>query len=281
MNNGKNRTVHHYCRLQRAEVNLTARYRIDHTGDWRTGHVRDLSEQGLSLSMSKLLNQGAVIEIEIVPDGGEETIYAVGEVIWQKALAKSVNLDSFTTGVHFIRVQSEHQQRLRNWLTPATAQSQSEAHDGSICDKKFIYEKHVYLKQTNLEGNTYYDNYLTWQGEVREAILFLTPNIKEILQKNSHIRMITHSLTQRFIAESTFGDTVLIEMTTRHIRTCSLTLVFRYYNKETRVFLGEGTQRICFIDTKTGKICKIPSHILALAKAIEEPDKRPSVSHTT
>lgn len=137
-------------------------------------------------------------------------------------------------------------------------------------DNCFSMEKTVLLRDTNLMGNTYFANYIMWQGEIRETILMTHPNFAEEMQKNKHIKMITHSLYHRFVQETTFYDVVQIKMTTREIKHCSFVLVFRYYNKLNGTFLGEGWQRLTFADLRTGNLTTIPSFIHDLAIAICE-----------
>lgn len=137
-------------------------------------------------------------------------------------------------------------------------------------NKHFSIEKTVFLKDTNLMGNTYFANYIIWQGEAREASLMAHPNFREEMQKNQHIKMITHSLYHRFVQETTFGDVVEIRVTTREIKHCSLVLVFRYYNKKTMAFLGEGWQRLTFVDYRTANLTAMPNFIRDLAIAIKE-----------
>jgi len=140
----------------------------------------------------------------------------------------------------------------------------------NFSNRCFSVEKTVFLKDTNLMGNTYFATYIIWQGEVREAILFSHPRCQEELANNKHIKMITHSLHYRFIQETTFGDVVQIKMTAREIKRCSFILVFRLYNKATGVFLGEGWQRLTFADLRTGSLTNIPNFIRELALAIQE-----------
>ena len=139
---------------------------------------------------------------------------------------------------------------------------------------KFVMEKTVLLKNTNLMGNTYYDNYITWQGEARESLLLSHPSIKEFLTASQHLKMVTHSVYQRFVAETTFWDTIRIEATAREVKKCSFIIVFRYFNKRTNVALGEGWQKICFVDLKTGKLCAVPQLILDLIEPLQEKEEK-------
>lgn len=135
---------------------------------------------------------------------------------------------------------------------------------------EFIYEKRIFLKETNLMGNTYFANYVLWEGEAREAALMSHPKFREEMAKNQHIKMITHSVYHRFIQETTFGDHIQIKVNTREIKKCSFVLVFRHYNKETGSILGEGWQRVAFADITTGSFCSIPNFLKELALSIRE-----------
>lgn len=136
--------------------------------------------------------------------------------------------------------------------------------------EKFIVEKPILLKETNIMGNTYYDNYITWQGETRERLLMCHPSLEEWMMDNRHIKMITHSTYHRFLTETTFGDLLRIEATTREIKKCSFIMVFRFFNAKTQSILGEGWQRICFSDVRAGKLSPVPQLILDLIEPIRE-----------
>ena len=135
---------------------------------------------------------------------------------------------------------------------------------------KFVFEKPILLKETNIMGNTYYDNYITWQGEARERLLLNHPDLPQWMKLNPHIKMMTHSTHHRFFKETTFGDIVRIEATTREIKYCSFIMVFRFFNSRLNELLGEGWQRICFSNLKTNKLCPIPRLILDLIEPLQE-----------
>lgn len=137
-------------------------------------------------------------------------------------------------------------------------------------EKKFTFTKLILLKPTNVMGNTYYDNYLSWQGEARERLLLSHPDVGLWMETNRHIKMITHSIYHRFLGETTFGDIVRIEATIREIKRCSFIMVFRFFNEKTNAILGEGWQTICFSDFRSGKLCPVPQLILDLIEPINE-----------
>lgn len=140
--------------------------------------------------------------------------------------------------------------------------------------KKFIYEKAVLIKQTNLLGNTYFSNFIEWQGEARERLFLTHPASLAFLQRYPNILLVTHTLHQRFLSNAYFGDTIRIEVTSKEILDYSLKVIFRYYNQADGALIGEGWQKICFFDKEQKQPCKVPQLFLDLALPIEE-DSRP------
>lgn len=140
----------------------------------------------------------------------------------------------------------------------------------NLKEGSFHFEKIILLKDTNLTGNTYFANFALWQGEFRELILLSHPSYQEESKKNSYIKMITHSIYHRFLHEVTFSDILSIRVNTREIKQTSLILVFRYFLKANNVYVGEGWQRLAFVDGRTHRPCHIPSFIYDLAYAMVE-----------
>lgn len=135
---------------------------------------------------------------------------------------------------------------------------------------RFTYVRPVLLKQTNLTGNTYFANYIEWQGECRESFLLSHPGFSQWSRFNQHIKMITHSINHRYISETTFGDVLRIELTTREIRLTSLIMRFDFYRSAGGELLGQGWQKVCFMNIDTGKLCPVPKLILDLAEPVQE-----------
>lgn len=137
-------------------------------------------------------------------------------------------------------------------------------------EAKFSYEKMITFKQTNVMGNTYFSNYVEWQGEAREQFLLCHPATNAFLSSNSHIFLVTHSLGHRFIANTYFGDRISIEITSKNILDYSLIMVFRYRGISAENLVGEGWQKICFWDRKLNKPCRVPQIFLDLAAPVQE-----------
>jgi len=85
--------------------------------------------------------------------------------------------------------------------------------------------------------------------------------------------MITHSLFHRFFANAYFGDQIRSELTTKDILDYSLRIIFRHFKVGTNLLIGEGWQKICFMDNNTDKLCPLPRIILDLAESIKEETK--------
>ena len=136
--------------------------------------------------------------------------------------------------------------------------------------KIFAYEKVITFKQTNVMGNTYFSNYVEWQGEAREMLLLQHPEASNFLTQNQHIFLVTHSLSHRFVTNTFFGDRVRVEVTTKNILDYSLMMVFRYRHAGNNSLIGEGWQKVCFLDRRTNAPCKVPQLFLDLAVPIQE-----------
>ena len=134
--------------------------------------------------------------------------------------------------------------------------------------KKFSCEKCITFKQTNVMGNTYFSNYVEWQGEAREKLFLSHPSAGAFLLANPNIFLITHSLYHKYISHSFFGDQLRIEVTSKDILDYSLVMVFEYWNVRTEKLIGEGWQKVCFWDRGVNKPCKVPQIFLDLASPL-------------
>ena len=125
--------------------------------------------------------------------------------------------------------------------------------------KVFIFEKTVYLTDTNAEGNTYFSRYFDWQGMAREEFVRANvPGLIGILQ--SGVKMITVEAYLHFIQETFLYDEILIDVKTSNIKKASLDLIFTYTSKKTNQLIAKGRQKLAFADA-TGKLIPIPEEI--------------------
>lgn len=164
--------------------------------------------------------------------------------------------------------------KIHDVLSSVLSEKEEKKSGISFPNKYFSIEKTVFLEQTNIMGNTYFANYVLWQGEARESLLLSHPNFSEEMQKCQNIRMITHSVYHRFIEETTFGDIVEIRIMAREVKHCSFVLVFQFYNKRKKSFIGEGWQRITFINLQNGNFCIIPFFMRELLLPIQQEESK-------
>ncbi|MCB9800422.1 MAG: hypothetical protein H6757_06655 [Candidatus Omnitrophica bacterium] len=131
-------------------------------------------------------------------------------------------------------------------------------------NSKFICEKQILIKQTNIFGNTYFSNFIEWQGEAREKFLLEHPNSEQFLRENTTLRLVTHSLQHTFKNNAYLGDRIRIEVTSKNILKYSFLLNFKYFNIKNELLIGEGMQKIGFYDEKLKGLCAVPQFFLDL-----------------
>lgn len=134
----------------------------------------------------------------------------------------------------------------------------------------FVYQRTVYLPDTNAEGNVYFARYFEWQGEVREAYLGQGISKEEyralVVTKT---RMVTANASMDYARMLWLFDNVSVRMTTRNIRRASLEIAFAFFNAGTGELVARGTQQLAF-QNRRAQLIPIPPPIRRLALAIEE-----------
>jgi len=129
-----------------------------------------------------------------------------------------------------------------------------------MAEKEFIFEKTVYLTDTNLFGNTYFARYFDWQGMAREAFFKqLIGDVSKFLQ--SHIKLVTIEAHIKYHHEVTLYDEVIIKVKAENIKIATADLSFTYVNKNTKQLVAEGRQKIGFVDP-SGKVIPVPRQLI-------------------
>jgi len=134
--------------------------------------------------------------------------------------------------------------------------------DEGMFKKKFIFEKTVYLGDTNAEGNVYFTKYFDWQGQAREEFYkrHFPINVWQ-----SGIKLITVEALMEYKHESFLFDEILIEIKIANVKNMSLDLMFIFTNKKTGQLIGNGKEKIAFADA-SGKLVSIPEEIIKNTK---------------
>jgi len=133
-----------------------------------------------------------------------------------------------------------------------------------MAKKKFSLDLRVYLKDTNLFGNVYFANYFYWQGVAREEF-FRQVAPDPMFFINKKITMVTIEAGMKFKKEALLFDEVTIEVRIANPKITTFELVFIFTNKKSKEILGEGRQKIGFID-ESNKVIPIPKE-LAISSA--------------
>ena len=129
-----------------------------------------------------------------------------------------------------------------------------------MAKKKFSLDLRVYLKDTNLFGNVYFANYFYWQGVAREEFFRqVTPD--PMFFVNRKITMVTIEAGMKFKKEALLFDEIEIEVRIAKPKITTFELIFIFTNKKSRELLGEGRQKIGFIDAHN-KVIPIPKELI-------------------
>lgn len=111
---------------------------------------------------------------------------------------------------------------------------------------KRAYEYHhvVGFEETNLVGNVYYVNHVSWQGRVRE--MFLRDHAPDVIDELSRgLSLATLRVSCEYLAELNAFDEVVIRMRLGELTQSKITLLFEYWRKDELIARGE-QQVACF-----------------------------------
>jgi len=139
-------------------------------------------------------------------------------------------------------------------------------------DGSFVFEKTVYLSDTNAFGNTYFAKYFEWQGMAREAFVkrCLVPDFKQLVATG--IKLITAEAYHKYKHETVVYDRVLIKLRVGPRRRSTVELLFTFTDKVTGQLVGEGRQVIAFANAK-GRLIRVPEIIAKNLKAFMSSQK--------
>ena len=125
--------------------------------------------------------------------------------------------------------------------------------------KQFVYNKRVFLKDTNAEGNVYFARFFEWQGEAREE--FFRQNVPDHLQiLQSGTRLITVNAWMTYKRSAFLFDEILVDIKTTHLKNMSLELFFTFINKATDEVIAHGGEKLAFSDP-AGTAIPIPPSV--------------------
>ena len=104
--------------------------------------------------------------------------------------------------------------------------------------RNYEYRHIVSFEETNLVGNVYYTNHLSWQGRCRE--LFLRDHAPDVIDELSRgLSLATVRCSCEYLAELMAFDEVIVRMGLAELLQNRLTLAFEYWRGEELVARGE------------------------------------------
>jgi enediyne biosynthesis thioesterase len=125
--------------------------------------------------------------------------------------------------------------------------------------RAYEYRHVITFEETNLVGNVYYVNHLSWQGRCRE--LFLREHATDILdQLDRGLFLITTRCACDYLAELFAFDEVVVRMRLAALMQTKISMVFEYWRcKEGREDLvARGEQQVACMRREGDRLVPIP-----------------------
>ena len=125
--------------------------------------------------------------------------------------------------------------------------------------RAYEYRHIVSFEETNLVGNVYYVNHLSWQGRVRE--MFLRDHAPDIIGELSRsLSLATVRVSCEYLAELTAFDEVIIRMRLGELTQSRMTLLFEYWRvgKSGEELVARGEQEVACLRREGEKLTPTP-----------------------
>jgi len=125
--------------------------------------------------------------------------------------------------------------------------------------RAYEYRHIVGFEETNLVGNVYYVNHLSWQGRVRE--MFLREHAPELIDELSRgLSLATVRVSCEYLAELTVFDEVVIRMRLGELTQSRMTLLFEYWRvaRSGEELIARGEQQVACLRRESEKLVSTP-----------------------
>jgi enediyne biosynthesis thioesterase len=125
--------------------------------------------------------------------------------------------------------------------------------------RAYEYRHIVSFEETNLVGNVYYVNHLSWQGRVRE--MFLRDHAPDIIGELSRgLSLATVRVSCEYLAELTAFDEVIIRMRLGELTQSRMTLLFEYWRAggAGEELIARGQQEVACMRREGDKLTPTP-----------------------
>jgi len=121
--------------------------------------------------------------------------------------------------------------------------------------RHYEYRHIVSFQETNLVGNVYYTNHLSWQGRCRE--LFVREHAPDVIEELSRgLSLATVSCACEYLAELTAFDEVIVRMRLVDLVQNRISLAFEYWRQrpEGEELVARGGQVIACMRREGGQL---------------------------
>lgn len=125
--------------------------------------------------------------------------------------------------------------------------------------RAYEYRHIICFEETNLVGNVYYVNHLSWQGRVRE--MFLRDHAPDIIDELSRgLSLATVRVSCEYLAELAAFDEVIIRMRLGELTQSRMTLRFEYWraNQSGEELIARGEQQVACMRREGDKLTPTP-----------------------
>ena len=125
--------------------------------------------------------------------------------------------------------------------------------------KYYEYRHVISFEETNIAGNVYYTNHLSWQGRCRE--LFLRDNAPGVIGAMEHgLSLATVKCSCEYFAELAVFDEILVRMRLAELVQNRISLAFEYWRRTAagEEFVARGEQQIACMKRDGGKLTPAP-----------------------
>jgi len=125
--------------------------------------------------------------------------------------------------------------------------------------RAYEYRHVVGFEETNLVGNVYYTNHLSWQGRVRE--MFLRDHAPDVLKElSAGLAMATLRVSCEYFSELHAFDEVIIRMRLVELSQNRITMSYEYFRQARgrEELVAKGEQEIACLRRDADKLVPTP-----------------------
>lgn len=124
-------------------------------------------------------------------------------------------------------------------------------------ERAFLYERKIYLSDTNAFQNVYFAQFFHFIGEAREDLLayLLQEHLADVM--TSGITLLTRDCSFKYRNSLFAYDQIIVEVSLTKLTAMSVGLSFKVQNATKDQLAGEGSMTIAC--AMNNKLCKLPS----------------------